>query len=232
MRRPLVALVACLLLTATGLGLLGVAATVAPAPVVVVATATAEPTAVAAPRGAESQEPEPLAAPVTVPLPCGPVLLRVVRHALAPGVVLPPVRTKAPTALIVELGAVGVQTYDAFLDKHGLGEFQTDTVLRRGKQVVVDAGTIRDVRNAGRTPAVVLVVAIEPVAVAHDRSGSVNPAAEPVRAITCGAAGGNWLMARPPSTIAAAAWAPTAVARRQAAGSRERAPGVGLLPDA
>jgi hypothetical protein len=165
MRRPIVALVACLLLTATGLGLLGVAATVTSVPVVVVATTTAESTREAMPGQTGTPEPEPVAVDITMPSPGGPVTLRVSRLALAPGAVLPPERTTAPTALIAELGAVGVRTYGADGFGQGFDETQADAVLRRGEYLVVGPDTVRTIRNAGPAPAVVLVVAIEAVAV-------------------------------------------------------------------
>ncbi len=69
--------------------------------------------------------------------------------------------------LIVETGAVGVETDGRRRGRiRDLDGAQVDTVLRRGDHVVVGRGTVRRVRNGGPTPAVVLVVAIEPIAVA------------------------------------------------------------------
>ena len=164
MHRPLVALVACLLLTATGLGLLGVAATITQAPVVLVATATAGTTPQATPGGTATPEPSPIAAAVTLPSPGGSVALRVSHLALAPGAVLPPVLASAPVALIAEQGTVGVRTYRVGGLGRLLDDGQADTVLRRGDHLVVGTGEVRAVRNAGSMPAVVLVVAIEPIA--------------------------------------------------------------------
>jgi hypothetical protein len=79
---------------------------------------------------------------------------------------LTPVLASVPTALVVEAGTVGVRTYAAAQVGFGVEEFETDTVLRRGEHLVVDHGTVRTVRNAGPASAVVLVVAIEPAAVA------------------------------------------------------------------
>lgn len=162
MTRALVLPLAVILALATGLGLLGIAATVTQAPVVVVATATAAPTPEATPRPAATPEPEPVAVDVTMPSPGGSVTLRVSRLALAPGEVLPPERTTAPTALIAEQGAVGVRTYGADGFGQGFDETQADAVLRRGDHLVVGPDTVCTIRNAGPAPAVVLVMAIEP----------------------------------------------------------------------
>ena len=181
MHRPIVALVTCLLLTATGLGLLGIAATVTSAPVVVVATTTAEPMPEATPGQAATPEPEPVAVDITMPSPGGPVTLWMSRLALEPGAVLPPERTTAPTALIAEVGAVGVRTYGAGMVGQGLDETQADTELRRGEHLVVGPGTVRTIRNAGPTHAVVLVVTIEPIAVASTSPNLVAQEPGPTR---------------------------------------------------
>ena len=169
MHRPIVALVACLLLTATGLGLLGVAATVTRAPVVLVATATVATTPQASPAGTATPEPSPITAAVTLPSSGGSVALRVSHLALAPGAALPPVVASAPVALIAEQGTVGVRTYGVGGVGRQLEDAQADTVLRRGDHLVVGTGTVRTVRNTGSTPAVVLVVAMEPVDDGADR---------------------------------------------------------------
>jgi hypothetical protein len=145
MRRPIVALVACPLLMATGLGLLGVAAPTL--------DADAPPAT------------EPLAADVTLLVPHGPVIHRFTRLALPPRAVLTPVLASVPTALVVEAGAVGVRTYTAQVGVN-MQEDAADTVLRRGDHLVVDPGTVRTVRNVGPAPAEVLVVAIEQFAAA------------------------------------------------------------------
>jgi hypothetical protein len=158
MRRPIVAFIVCLLLTATGLGLLGVAASVT--------QATAGPTAAATPEADALPETEPISADVLMLSPDGPVVLRVTHLALPPGVVLTPSLAPVPTALVVEVGTVEVLTYAAIPVGLGVQEVESNTELRRGEHLVVDPGTVRAVRNAGPAPAVVLVVAIEPFAAA------------------------------------------------------------------
>jgi quercetin dioxygenase-like cupin family protein len=191
MTRALLLPLAAILALATGVGLLGVATTLRSAPVAVrptpstpeiVATATIEVAARAAtPPGEEPAATDALAAAealiadVPVALPDGPALLRVERVSLAPGAVLPPAVAAGPTALVVETGTVRVlATNDGWAQVGpdvtwvNLGPDTTliDAALHRGEQAVLRPGAVRTVRNAGPAPAVVLVVAIEPVGVA------------------------------------------------------------------
>ena len=164
-------------MTATGLSLLGVAATITPAPVVLVATATVGTTPQATPGGTATPEPTSIAAAVTLPSSGGPVALRVSHLALAPGAVRPPVVASASVALIAEQGTVGVRTYGVGDGGRLLDDAQADTVLRRGDHLVVGTGTVRTVRNTGPMPAAVLVVAIEPALVARapGQGGGAGP---------------------------------------------------------
>jgi hypothetical protein len=97
--------------------------------------------------------------------------------------VLAPVTASDPTVLIAEQGAIGVRAYGAGLVGHGIDVTQADTVLRRGEHLVVGPGTIRTVRNAGPSPAVVLVVAIEAAAVPPPSLSTIAP--EPCRPGFC-----------------------------------------------
>jgi hypothetical protein len=166
MMRALVLPLAVMSALATGLGLLGLAATITQAPVVVVVTATATP-AIEATQDADAlPATEPFAADVTMLVPDGLVVLRVTRLALPPGALLPPERAAAPAALIAEVGEVGVRTYATLPGTAAQepNEVRADAVLRRGEHLNIPADTVRTVRNASAVPAVVLVVAIEPLA--------------------------------------------------------------------
>jgi hypothetical protein len=69
----------------------------------------------------------------------------------------------SPTALIVEHGAVDIWIRDADGGPNP-GEIRTAAPIRFGEHLILPVGTVRIVRNAGPEPAVLLVVAVEPLA--------------------------------------------------------------------
>jgi hypothetical protein len=166
MTRALLLPLTVILALATGLGLLGVAATLTQDPIIVPpATAATGAPADATPTAVVLPETEPPDANTPVPLPSGLATARVERRMLGPGVALAPVVASGPTVLIVETGTVAVKTDGAVWVGYGLDGAHVDTVLRRGEWAVVHAGSVHTVRNGGPAPAVVLVVAMEPVEV-------------------------------------------------------------------
>jgi hypothetical protein len=174
MTRTLLLPLAAILALATGVGLLGVAATLQAAPVAVVpATATAGATAEATATENSAPPPDPLAAGVPVELPDGPALVRVERLGLAPGTVLPPVAAAGLAALVVEAGTVGVLVRDDGWVltgtnhpwvRAGSGETEFGALLGSGEHLTLRPGSVATLRNTGPAPAAVVVVAVEPLA--------------------------------------------------------------------
>jgi predicted ester cyclase len=122
---------------------------------------------------------DPLFEEVPVELPAGPAVLQVSRLILRAGAGLPPLTAAGPTVLAVEAGALSVRTDGTTwvaqgLDQH-LDAVRVDAVLRQGERLVLTLGVRHTVRNDGPTPAVVLVVAIEPVAVLPEPDREMIP---------------------------------------------------------
>jgi predicted ester cyclase len=113
-----------------------------------------------------------LFADVPVELPAGPATLQVSRLILRSGDSLPPLAAAGPLVLVVETGELSVRTDGAVAVGHGRDVAPVDTVLRQGERFVVGPGLHHAARNAGPTPAVVLVVAIDPVYDVPPLSGS------------------------------------------------------------
>jgi quercetin dioxygenase-like cupin family protein len=175
MSRALLLPLTTILALATGVGMLGVATTLSQDPIVLAtATATVVPTVppTATPPAAASPVTDSLVAHIPVQLPTGSVVLSVARLTLRPDEVLPPAEASDPIVLLVESGAVAVRLAHAALANQGLDETRFDTVLHRGQQVVVSAGMIHALRNAGQTPAVVLVMTV---------AAEATPCPDPVR---------------------------------------------------
>jgi quercetin dioxygenase-like cupin family protein len=159
--RALLLPLAAMLALATGVGLLGVAATVNVEPIVrPVATAIPDMTATPASDGVAVAE--PLLADASVELPAGAAALRLARLGLPPGTGLPSRTASGPALLAVERGTASVRSEGAVWVGHGLDAAQVETTLHPGERIVVAPGVFYAVRNDGPASAVVLVVTIEP----------------------------------------------------------------------
>jgi hypothetical protein len=128
-------------------------------------TGTAEPTPT--PIGDPRRQAAPLGTPrvggIPLPLATGPVVLRVARLVVSSGGALPPEEASGWTVLMVEAGSLSVRVDGAALAGWGLDPSQFDAPLSAGGRLVIVPGARYAVRNDGVTPAVALVVAIEPV---------------------------------------------------------------------
>jgi predicted ester cyclase len=107
---------------------------------------------------------EPLATDVPVELPAGSAVPRVSRFILRVGAGLPLLTASGPTLLVVEEGALAVRTEGVVGVDEGLANpVQVDHVVHQGERLVLTPGLRHTIRNDGPAPAVVLMVAIEPV---------------------------------------------------------------------
>jgi predicted ester cyclase len=138
---------------------------------------------------------EPLLADFLVESPAGSGDPQVARFVLLPGAALPPLTATEPVELAVEAGALAVRTDGVNWIGETLQEVHLDAVLGRGERLVLTPGMHHTVRNDGPAPAVVRVVAIEPVAVLPEPGR--HPVATPclrrnlamAEPVACGASG-------------------------------------------
>lgn len=116
---------------------------------------------------------DPLFAEVPVGLPAGPAVLQVSRHILQPVGDSLPLEPAEAMALVVETGMLSVRTEGTVWVAQGLEQHldavRGDAVLRQGERRVLTPGVRHTVRNDGPTPAVVLVLAVKPVAFVSDQ---------------------------------------------------------------
>ncbi len=120
------------------------------------------PTPLLDPGEAPASPPNPQFEDVPIPRSADPIVLRMVRLTVPPGVRLPPEVASGPTALLIESGTLSVWVDNRGVIGQGLDPVQIDAVLSAGDRLVIVSGARYAVRNDGPSPAVALVVANVP----------------------------------------------------------------------
>ena len=106
---------------------------------------------------------EPLYAFAPLPAQTDSAVLQIARFALPSGASLPSFRSRGTAMVVAESGALSVRTDGAARVGPGPDAAQIDIQLGAGKRLVLTPDMRHTVRNDGPTPAVVLIVAIDPI---------------------------------------------------------------------
>ena len=100
---------------------------------------------------------------VPIPRSADPIVLRMDRLTVPPGIRLPPEAASGPTALLVESGTLSVWVDNLVLIGQGIEPAQIDAALSAGDRLAIVSGARYFLRNDGPTPAMAFVVAVVPI---------------------------------------------------------------------